>query len=173
MAKTYENAGVNLEAGYEYHSSAYAVVEACTKVACAGADYSGMRFSYQEYFERMTKDPHTWGKPLSALLGTLKMQKEFGLASIGGKDSMSGTFEHIHVPPTLVAFGITTVDARRVISSCPRPVSPSNSSVSLTKNVSSAPIGTPVPWPTMSGPPGTTDSISLSPVRAVPPTFRA
>ena len=99
-----------------YHSAAYSVVEACTKVACAGADYSGMRFSYQEYFERMTKDPHTWGKPLSALLGTLKMQKELGLPSIGGKDSMSGTFEHIHVPPTLVAFGITTVDARRVIS---------------------------------------------------------
>ena len=99
-----------------YHSSAYAVVEACTKVACAGADYSGMRFSYQEYFERMTQDPHTWGKPLSALLGTLKMQKELELPSIGGKDSMSGTFEHIHVPPTLVAFGITTVDARRVIS---------------------------------------------------------
>ena len=99
-----------------YHSAAYAVVEACTKVACAGADYSGMRFSYQEYFERMTADPHTWGKPLAALLGTLKMQRELGLASIGGKDSMSGTFEHIHVPPTLVAFGITTVDARRVIS---------------------------------------------------------
>ena len=99
-----------------YHSAAYAVVEACTKVACAGADYSGMRFSYQEYFERMTQDPHTWGKPLSALLGTLKMQREFGLPSIGGKDSMSGTFEHIHVPPTLVAFGITTVDAKRVIS---------------------------------------------------------
>ena len=99
-----------------YHSAAYAVVEACTKVAAAGADWSGMRFSYQEYFERMTKDPHTWGKPLSALLGTLKMQKELGLPSIGGKDSMSGTFEHIHVPPTLVAFGITTVDARRVIS---------------------------------------------------------
>ncbi len=99
-----------------YHSAAYAVVEACTKVACAGADYSGMRFSYQEYFERMTKDPHTWGKPLSALLGALKMQKELELPSIGGKDSMSGTFEHIHVPPTLVAFGITTVDARRVIS---------------------------------------------------------
>ncbi len=99
-----------------YHSAAYAVVEACTKVACSGADYSGMRFSYQEYFERMNKDPHTWGKPLSALLGTLKMQKELGLPSIGGKDSMSGTFEHIHVPPTLVAFGITTVDARRVVS---------------------------------------------------------
>ena len=99
-----------------YHSAAYAVVEACSKVACAGADYSGMRFSYQEYFERMTKDPHTWGKPLSALLGALKMQKELELPSIGGKDSMSGTFEHIHVPPTLVAFGVTTVDARRVIS---------------------------------------------------------
>ena len=99
-----------------YHSAAYAVVEACTKVACCGADWSGMRFSYQEYFERMTEDPHTWGKPLSALLGTLKMQKELELPSIGGKDSMSGTFEHIHVPPTLVAFGITTVDARTVIS---------------------------------------------------------
>ena len=99
-----------------YHSAAYAVVEACTKVACTGADWSHMRFSYQEYFERMTSDPHTWGKPLSALLGTLKMQAALGLPSIGGKDSMSGTFEHIHVPPTLVAFGITTVDAREVIS---------------------------------------------------------
>ena len=99
-----------------YHSAAYAVVEACTKVVCAGADWSGMRFSYQEYFERMTKDPHSWGKPLAALLGALKMQEALGLPSIGGKDSMSGTFEHIHVPPTLVAFGITTVDAGKVIS---------------------------------------------------------
>ncbi len=99
-----------------YHGAAYAVVEACTKVACAGGDYAGMRFSYQEYFERMSADPHTWGKPLAALLGTLRMQKELELASIGGKDSMSGTFEHIHVPPTLVAFGVTTVDARKVIS---------------------------------------------------------
>ncbi len=98
------------------HSAAYAVVEACTKVACAGADWSGMRFSYQEYFERMSADPHTWGKPLSALLGTLKMQKELGLASIGGKDSMSGSFEKLNVPPTLVAFGVTTVDAKEVIS---------------------------------------------------------
>ena len=99
-----------------YHSAAYAVVEACTKVACTGADWSGMRFSYQEYFERMTQDPHTWGKPLAALLGALKMQAVLGLPSIGGKDSMSGTFEHIHVPPTLVAFGITTVPASKVIS---------------------------------------------------------
>ena len=99
-----------------YHSAAYAVVDACAKVVAAGADYSKMRFSYQEYFERMTEDPHTWGKPFAALLGTLKMQRDLGLPSIGGKDSMSGTFEHIHVPPTLVAFGITTVDARKVIS---------------------------------------------------------
>ena len=99
-----------------YHGAAYAVVEACTKVVAAGADYSRMRFSYQEYFERMTHDPHTYGKPLSALLGALKMQVELGLPSIGGKDSMSGTFEHISVPPTLIAFGVTTVKADKVIS---------------------------------------------------------
>ena len=99
-----------------YHGAAYAVVEACSKVVAAGADYSRMRFSYQEYFERMTHDPHTFGKPLSALLGALKMQVALGLPSIGGKDSMSGTFEHINVPPTLIAFGITTVKADKVIS---------------------------------------------------------
>jgi len=99
-----------------YHSAAYAVVEACTKVACSGADWSGMRFSYQEYFERMTKDSHSWGKPLSALLGALKMQLELGLPSIGGKDSMSGTFEDLNVPPTLIAFGITTEKASNIIS---------------------------------------------------------
>ena len=99
-----------------YHSAAYAVVEACTKAVCAGGEWSGMRFSYQEYFERMTDDPHTWGKPLSALLGALKMQVALGLPSIGSKDSMSGTFEDIHVPPTLVAFGVTTVNAGKVIS---------------------------------------------------------
>jgi len=82
----------------------------------AGGDWSSMRFSYQEYFERMTSDPHSWGKPLSALLGTLKMQVALGLPSIGGKDSMSGSFEHINVPPTLIAFGITTVNAKNVIS---------------------------------------------------------
>ena len=100
-----------------YHGAAYAVVEACAKVVAAGGRYEGMRFSYQEYFERMTSDPHSWGKPMSALLGSLKMQLALGLPSIGGKDSMSGTFEHISVPPTLVAFGITTVNAGKVISS--------------------------------------------------------
>ena len=99
-----------------YHGAAYAVVEACTKVVAAGGDWSRMRFSYQEYFERMTSDPHSWGKPLAALLGALKMQLDLGLPSIGGKDSMSGTFEHLNVPPTLIAFGITTIDARQVIS---------------------------------------------------------
>jgi len=99
-----------------FHGAAYAVVESCAKVVAAGGNWSGMRFSYQEYFERMTHDPHTWGKPLSALLGALKMQVAFGLPSIGGKDSMSGTFEHISVPPTLLAFGITPVKASKVIS---------------------------------------------------------
>ena len=99
-----------------YHGAAYAVVDACAKVVAAGARYDKMRFSYQEYFERMTRDPHSWGKPLSALLGSIRMQVELGLPSIGGKDSMSGTFEHINVPPTLVAFGITTVNAGKVIS---------------------------------------------------------
>ena len=99
-----------------YHGAAYAVVDACSKVVAAGGDWSHMRFSYQEYFERMTADPHSWGKPLAALLGALKMQLSLGLPSIGGKDSMSGTFEHISVPPTLIAFGVAMVDARRVIS---------------------------------------------------------
>ena len=99
-----------------YHGAAYSVVEACAKVVAAGGDWSKMRFSYQEYFERMTSDPHSWGKPLSALLGALKMQDELGLPSIGGKDSMSGTFEDISVPPTLVAFGIVPVKASLVIS---------------------------------------------------------
>ena len=98
-----------------YHGAAYAVVEAVSKAVAAGARFERMRFSYQEYFERMTDDPHTWGKPLAALLGALKMQEALGLPSIGGKDSMSGTFKDIDVP-TLIAFGITTVDAGRVIS---------------------------------------------------------
>ena len=99
-----------------YHGAAYAVCEACSKVVAAGGSYETMRFSYQEYFERMTSDPTSWGKPMAALLGALRMQYELGLPSIGGKDSMSGTFEDIKVPPTLVAFGITPVNANDVIS---------------------------------------------------------
>lgn len=99
-----------------YHGAAYSMVEACAKVVAAGGRYEKMRFSCQEYFERMTHDPKVWGKPMSALLGSLKMQVALGLPSIGGKDSMSGTFEHINVHPTLISFGITTVDAKNVIS---------------------------------------------------------
>ena len=99
-----------------YHGAAYAVVEAAAKVVAAGGRCERMRYSYQEYFERMTRDARTWGKPLAALLGALRMQVELGMPSIGGKDSMSGTFQDINVPPMLMAFGITTVDARRVIS---------------------------------------------------------
>jgi phosphoribosylformylglycinamidine synthase len=98
-----------------YHGAEYAVVEAIAKVVASGASYEKMRFSYQEYFERMT-DARSWGKPMSALLGTIRMQKAFELPSIGGKDSMSGTFQNINVPPTLIAFGITTLDARKAVS---------------------------------------------------------
>lgn len=98
-----------------YHGAAYAVVEACAKVVAAGARFDKMRFSYQEYFERL-QTAESWGKPLSALLGALEMQEALKLPSIGGKDSMSGTFQNINVPPMLMAFGITTVDANNVIS---------------------------------------------------------
>ncbi|MBQ8061585.1 MAG: phosphoribosylformylglycinamidine synthase [Bacteroidales bacterium] len=103
-----------------YHGAAYSFIEACSKIVAAGGDWRTMRFSCQEYFERMTSDHHTWGKPAAALLGALKMQEAFGLPSIGGKDSMSGSFETehgpIHVPPTLIAFGITPVKVGDVIS---------------------------------------------------------
>ena len=99
-----------------YHGAAYAVVDAVSKAVAAGADWSRMRFSYQEYFEKMTSDPRTWGLPASALLGALKMQHALGLPSIGGKDSMSGSFEDLNVPPTLVAFGVVPVKASGVIS---------------------------------------------------------
>lgn len=99
-----------------YHGSAYAIIDVCSKVVAAGARYDKLRFSYQEYFEKMTSDPHTWGKPSAALLGALKMQEALGLPAIGGKDSMSGSFEELSVPPSLVAFGITTVNANNVIS---------------------------------------------------------
>ncbi len=98
-----------------YHGASYAVIEALTKATAAGADFRNLRFSFQEYFERMNSEL-AWGKPLAALLGALEMQIAFGLAAIGGKDSMSGTFNDINVPPTLIAFAAGTVDARKVIS---------------------------------------------------------
>ncbi|HZK34506.1 MAG TPA: phosphoribosylformylglycinamidine synthase, partial [Bacillota bacterium] len=98
-----------------YHGSQYAVIEAVAKIVAAGADYKSMRFSYQEYFQRMTDD-YSWGLPFASLLGAIKIQNGLKLPSIGGKDSMSGTFKDLNVPPMLMAFGITTVDARQVIS---------------------------------------------------------
>lgn len=98
-----------------YHGAAYACVEAIGKAVSAGADFNKIRFSFQEYFERL-HSPLSWGKPLAALLGALRMQLEFKLPSIGGKDSMSGTFADISVPPTLIAFGAVPVKASDVIS---------------------------------------------------------
>ncbi|QLY83741.1 phosphoribosylformylglycinamidine synthase [Streptococcus agalactiae] len=99
-----------------YHGAAYAVIEATARLVATGAYWSRARFSYQEYFERMDKQAERFGQPVSALLGSIEAQIQFGLPSIGGKDSMSGTFEELTVPPTLVAFGVTTADSRKVLS---------------------------------------------------------
>ena len=99
-----------------YHGAAYAVIEATARLVAAGANWSKARFSYQEYFERMDKQAERFGQPVAALLGSIEAQIQLGLPSIGGKDSMSGTFEELTVPPTLVAFGVTTADNRRVFS---------------------------------------------------------
>ena len=98
-----------------FHGSQYAVIESVAKVVAAGGAYEKMRFSYQEYFKKM-QSPEDWGLPFEALLGAIKIQNDLKLPSIGGKDSMSGTFKNVHVPPMLMAFGITTVDANQVIS---------------------------------------------------------
>ncbi len=99
-----------------YHGAVYAVVEATARLVAAGANWSKARFSYQEYFERMDKQAERFGQPVSALLGSIEAQIQLGLPSIGGKDSMSGTFEELTVPPTLVAFGVTTADSTKVLS---------------------------------------------------------
>lgn len=99
-----------------FHGAAYAVVESISKVVAVGGKWQGIRFSFQEYFERLGNNTETWGKPFSALLGTLFVQKGFGLPAIGGKDSMSGTFNNIHVPPTLISFAVNTESADNIIS---------------------------------------------------------
>lgn len=86
-----------------YHGAAYAVIEATARLVATGANWSKARFSYQEYFQRMDKQAERFGQPVSALLGSIEAQLQLGLPSIGGKDSMSGTFEELTVPPTLVA----------------------------------------------------------------------
>ena len=99
-----------------FHGALYAVVESICKLVAVGGDYKTTRLTFQEYFEKLGKDKTKWGKPFSALLGAYYAQKEFEIPAIGGTDSMSGTFEHINVPPTLVSFAVDTVDAEYVVS---------------------------------------------------------
>ena len=99
-----------------FHSAVYAVVESVAKIVAGGGDYDSVRLTFQEYFERLGEDSHRWGKPFSALLGAYLAQMELGTAAIGGKDSMSGTFKDLDVPPTLVSFAVDTVKMYNVIS---------------------------------------------------------
>ncbi len=104
-----------------FHGAVYAVVSSVAKIVAAGGDFKKIRFTFQEYFRRMTSDPESWGLPFAALLGAFQAQLGFGLPSIGGKDSMSGTFqdeEHgeIHVPPTLVSFAVDIASHRELVT---------------------------------------------------------
>ena len=99
-----------------YHGAIYAVVESVAKIVASGGDYSKIRFTFQEYFRRMTEDPHRWSQPFAALLGAYDAQLGFGLPSIGGKDSMSGTFNDIDVPPTLVSFAVDVASDKTIIT---------------------------------------------------------
>ena len=99
-----------------YHGAVYAVTESMAKIVACGGDYSKIRFTFQEYFRRMTEDPSRWSQPFAALLGAFKAQMAYGLPSIGGKDSMSGTFEHIDVPPTLVSFAVDIAKEKDIIT---------------------------------------------------------
>ena len=98
-----------------YHGAMYAIVSSLSKIVAAGGDYKKVHFTFQEYFRRMTESS-TWGEPLSALLGAYEAQMKLGLASIGGKDSMSGSFNDINVPPTLVSFAVAVGDNKNIIS---------------------------------------------------------
>lgn len=99
-----------------YHGSAYAVLESLAKLVSVGADYRKVRFSFQEYFPKLGKEAKNWGKPFAALLGSLEAQEAFGTPAIGGKDSMSGSFQDLHVPPTLISFAVAPVATKEVIS---------------------------------------------------------
>ena len=99
-----------------YHGAVYAVLESVARIVATGGDYSKIRFTFQEYFRRMTEDPHRWSQPFAALLGAYSAQLGFGLPSIGGKDSMSGTFNDIDVPPTLVSFAVDIASYKHIIS---------------------------------------------------------
>lgn len=100
-----------------FHGALYAVVDSVAKLVAVGGNYATTRLTFQEYFEKLGDDPKKWGKPFSALLGAYYAQNKLGIPAIGGKDSMSGTFKGINVPPTLASFAVDTVDASKVISS--------------------------------------------------------
>lgn len=99
-----------------FHSALYAVVDSAAKIAAMGGDYRKIRLTFQEYFEKLGTSAARWGKPMAALLGALRVQKELEIPAIGGKDSMSGTFMDIDVPPTLTSFAITDIDADDIVS---------------------------------------------------------
>ena len=99
-----------------FHGAYLAVADSVCKLVATGAEFKDVYLSFQEYFEKLGHDPKRWGKPLSALLGAFRAQMELGIGAIGGKDSMSGTFEQIHVPPTLVSFAITTAKTKDIVS---------------------------------------------------------
>ena len=99
-----------------YHGAIYAVVESLSRIVAAGGDYSKVRFTFQEYFRRMSENPKRWSQPFAALLGAYDAQIGFGLPSIGGKDSMSGTFNEIDVPPTLVSFAVDVAKEKDIIT---------------------------------------------------------
>ncbi len=99
-----------------YHGAVYAVTESMAKIVASGGDYSKIRFTFQEYFRRMTSDPERWSQPFAALLGAYDAQIGYGLPSIGGKDSMSGTFNDIDVPPTLVSFAVDIAKKQEIIT---------------------------------------------------------
>lgn len=99
-----------------YHGAMYAVIHSLAKIVAMGGDYKNVRLTFQEYFEKLNKEPERWGKPLSALLGAFKVQHELKIPSIGGKDSMSGTFKDISVPPTLISFAVAAENVKNIIS---------------------------------------------------------
>ena len=105
-----------LSAWSPYHGASFAVLESVARIVAAGGDYKKIRFTFQEYFRRMSEDPKRWSQPFSALLGAYQAQMKFGLPSIGGKDSMSGTFNEIDVPPTLVSFAVDVAKEGDIIT---------------------------------------------------------
>ena len=110
--------GFNPELGMwsPYHMAYYAVIESVTKIAAMGGDYRKIRLTFQEYFERLGNNPSIWGKPFAALLGAYQVQSDLGLPAIGGKDSMSGSFGELDVPPTLVSFAVAVEKASKIVS---------------------------------------------------------